>query len=82
VEKKMKLNKKQNSGDIRNSIKSSLSKETQTRMFLVNSILELAGDEFETDADRLELSKLSTYQLIVVLKDVADFYKRETQSLI
>ena len=78
----MKLNKKQNSGDIRNSIKSSLSKETQTRMFLVNSILELAGDEFETDADRLELSKLSTYQLIVVLKDVADFYKRETQSLI
>jgi hypothetical protein len=79
VAEKMNLNKAQNSDDIRNAIKSSLSKETQTRMFLVDSILELAGDEFETDADRLELSKLSTYQLIVALKDVADFYKREAQ---
>lgn len=46
-----------------------------TRIVLIDALLELAGDEFESSEDFIQLAKKSEERLIQDLIDTARYYK-------
>jgi hypothetical protein len=46
---------------------------------LVDAIIDLAGDEFESRQDFIELAKESEEQLVERLVHIAHYYKQETE---
>ena len=45
------------------------------REILIDAIIDLSGDEFETVNDVIELAKESEYQLVERLIGIASFYR-------
>lgn len=50
-----------------------------TREKLVNAIIELAGDEFESRQEIFTLAKESEEELIDRIINIAHYYKQETE---
>jgi|LakMenE18May11ns_1017448.scaffolds.fasta_scaffold6184810_1 hypothetical protein len=50
-----------------------------TREILINSILELSGDEFESKSDLIELAKETERELIIRIINIANHYKLELE---
>lgn len=51
------------------------------RELLIDAIIELAGDEFETIPDLISLAKANEIQLINQLISIANYYKEETNNI-
>jgi len=55
-----------------------MAKKTSIREYLIDAILELSGDEFETEQDLVALAKESEEELIHRVIDIAKYYKEQT----
>lgn len=49
--------------------------ETPIREILIDNIINLAGDEFETPASWIDLAKKSDRELVLELVNIAEYYK-------
>lgn len=56
-----------------------MKKETE-RIKLINKIIELAGDEFESQEDYINLAKKTNYQLIKELIHINNYILNERQN--
>ncbi len=55
------------------------SNEMSTREKLVDAIIDLAGDEFQSRHDLIQLAKETEEQLVERLVHIAHYYKEETE---
>lgn len=55
-----------------------MAKKISIREHLIDAILELSGDEFETEQDLVKLAKESEEELVYRIVDIAEYYKEQT----
>ncbi len=55
-----------------------MSQEKTSRELLIDSIIELAGDELESTQSLIELAKDTEKDLILRLINIAEYYKNES----
>lgn len=55
-----------------------MAKKTSIREHLIDAIIELSGDEFESEQDLIKLAKESDEELIHRIVDIAEYYKEQT----
>ena len=56
-----------------------MSQEKTSRELLIDSIIELAGDELESTQSLIKLAKATENDLIVRLISIAGYYKNESE---
>ena len=55
-----------------------MKKKTSIREHLIDAIIELSGDELETEQDLIKLAKESEEELVYRIVYIAEYYKEQS----